>query len=350
MANQIDLIVQGAQLVTSSDMAQIDLYVHEGKVIGLGRLELSSKEVVDGKGLFLLPGMVDAHVHFMDPGDPTREDFPAGSAAAAVAGVTTVVEHSHGSRVTNGETLRKKAEYLKDRSVVDFALGAHFSPNGLEEIEEVLREGAAFIKVFTCTTHGVDAVENGRLFRAMRNFAPAGALYLVHAEDESLTRVAETELRGAGREDGMVIPEWRNLLAERVAVTTVGQLAQASGANVAIAHCSHPTIVDIVTHYRAWGARICAEGCPQYFYLREDEIKQLGAFRKFTPPARALGSGTLKPCGKGFETGRFRISRATMHHPPVLRRPPGRFGTSISGCRGSTRPSRSCWTPCAEGV
>ncbi len=206
MTNQIDLIVQGAQLVTSSDMAQIDLYVHEGKVIGLGRLDLSSKEVVDGKGLFLLPGMVDAHVHFMDPGDPTREDFPTGSAAAAVAGVTTVVEHSHGSRVTNGETLRKKAEYLKDRSVIDFALGAHFSPNGLEEIEEVLREGAAFIKVFTCTTHGVDAVENGRLFQAMRNFASAGVLYLVHAEDESLTRVAEAELRGAGREDGMVIP------------------------------------------------------------------------------------------------------------------------------------------------
>jgi dihydroorotase (multifunctional complex type) len=317
MTVEIDLIVRGAQVVSPNDIAEIDLYVYEEKVIGLGRLELSSKEVVDGKGLFLLPGMVDAHVHFMDPGDSTREDFPTGSAAAAVAGVTTVVEHSHGTRVTNGETLRRKAEYLKDRSVVDFALGAHFPAGGLEEIEEILGEGAAFIKVFTCTTHGVDAVENGRLFQAMKHFAPAGAFYLVHAEDESLTRVAESELRSAGREDGMVISEWRNLLAERVAVTTVGQLAQASGANVAIAHCSHPTIVDIVSHYRAWGVRIWAEGCPQYLYLREGEIKEQGGFRKFTPPARARTSGDLDAMWERLRSGA--ISYLASDHAPSTR-------------------------------
>ena len=317
MTEEIDLIVRGAKVVTPSDETEIDLYIHDGKVIGLGRLDLSSREVVNGRGLFLMPGMVDAHVHFMDPGDSTREDFPTGSAAAAIAGVTTVIEHSHGSRVTNGKTLQKKVEYLKDRSVIDYALGAHFSTNGLEEIQEVLQEGAAFIKVFTCTTHGVDAVENGVLFRAMKRFASEGALYLVHAEDESLTRVAEKELRHAGREDGMVIPEWRNLLAEQVAVTTVGQLTKASGANVVVAHCSHPTIVDIVSQYRARGARIRAEGCPQYLYLREDEIMQLGAFRKFTPPARALRSEDLEAMWERLRNGS--ISYLASDHAPSTR-------------------------------
>jgi dihydroorotase-like cyclic amidohydrolase len=102
MVKEIDLIVRGAQLVASGEPTEADLYVHGGKVVGVGRLDLSSKEVVEGKGLFLLPGMIDAHVHFMDPGDLTREGFPQGSAAAAVAGVTTVLEHSHGIRVTNG--------------------------------------------------------------------------------------------------------------------------------------------------------------------------------------------------------------------------------------------------------
>jgi len=317
MAGEIDLIVRGAQLVTSTDIAEIDFYVHDGKVIGLGRLDLPSKEVVDGRGLFLLPGMVDAHVHFMDPGDSTREDFPTGSAAAAMAGVTTVIEHSHGSRVTNGKSLQDKVGYLKDRSVVDFGLGAHFSPNGLDEIEEALQGGAAFIKVFTCTTHGVNAVENGLLLQAMKRFAAVGAIYLVHAEDESLTRVAEMELRQAGREDGMVIPEWRNLLAERVAVTTTAQLAGASGANVVIAHCSHPTIVDIVSHYRAWGVRIWAEGCPQYLYLREDEIKQMGPFRKFTPPARASTPEDLKAMWERLRSGA--ISYLASDHAPSTR-------------------------------
>jgi dihydroorotase len=317
MAKEIDLIVRGAKIVTSTDIAEIDLYVHDGKVVGLGQLDLSSREVVDVTGLFLLPGMVDAHVHFMDPGDSTREDFPTGSAAAAVAGVTTVIEHSHGSRVTNGKSLQIKVEYLKDRSVIDFGLGAHFSPNGLDEIGEVLQGGAAFVKVFTCTTHGVNAVESGLLLQAMKRFAAEGAIYLVHAEDESLTKVAEMELRQAGREDGMVIPEWRNLLAERVAATTIAQLAGASGANVVIAHCSHPSIVDIVSHYRAWGVRIWAEGCPQYLYLREDEIKQLGAFRKFTPPARASSPEDLKAMWERLRSGA--ISYLASDHAPSTR-------------------------------
>ncbi len=254
MREEVDLVVRGAQLVTPGDQIETDLYVHEGRVIGQGRFDLPAKEVMDGKGLFLLPGMIDAHVDFMDPGDLAREDFPSGSAAAAVAGVTTVIEHSHGVQVTNGAELRRKREYLKDRSVIDFGLGAHFSPRGIEDIREALQEGAAFIKVFTCTTHGVIAVENGIFFKAMKRFVPEGALYLVHAEDDSLTREAENELKSAGREDGMVIPEWRNLLAEQVAVTTTAQMAQASGANVVIAHCSHPTIVDIVSRYRRRGA------------------------------------------------------------------------------------------------
>jgi dihydroorotase (multifunctional complex type) len=317
MSKEIDLVIRGAKLVTHDDRSYIDLYVHDGKVIGLGQLDLSSREVVDGRGLFLLPGMIDAHVHFMDPGDPAREDFPRGSSAAAVAGVTTVIEHSHGVRVTNGASLLKKAEYLRERSVIDFGLGAHFSSGGLADIEEVLKEGAAFIKVFTCTTHGVDAVENGILFQAMKRFAPEGALYMVHAEDESLTRVAETELRGAGREDGMIISEWRNSLAEQVAVTTVTQLALASGAKAVIAHCSHPRIVDIVSDARQQGASIWAEGCPQYFYLREEEVKEQGAFRKFTPPARALGPDDLEAMWERLRNGSF--SYLASDHAPSTR-------------------------------
>jgi len=317
MTREIDLIVRGAQLITPSGHNEVDLYVHEGKVVGLGRLDRSSREVVDGTRLFLLPGMIDAHVHFMDPGDPAREDFSSGSAAAAVAGVTTVIEHSHGVRVTNGASLRKKVDYLKGRSVIDFGLGAHFSPKGLDEIEEALQEGAAFIKVFTCTTHGVNAVENGLLLQAMKRFAAQQALYLVHGEDESLTKVAEAELRQAGREDGMVIAEWRNRLAEQVAVTTVAQLTRASGANVVIAHCSHPMIVDVVSHYRDQGARIWAEGCPQYFYLREDEVREQGAFRKFTPPARALASDDLEAMWERLRKGA--ISYLASDHAPSTR-------------------------------
>lgn len=314
---EIDLTVRGARIVIPGDIIEGDLYINAGKVIGSGRLDVASKQVVEAEGLFLLPGMIDAHVHFMDPGDITREDFPTGSAAAAVAGVTTVIEHTHASPLVKGEDFRKKIDYLKERSVVDFGLGAHFSPNGLGEIGEVIREGAAFIKVFTCTTHGIDAVGNGFLLKAMNLFGRDDTVFLVHAEDESLTATAEAELRTSGREDGGVIPEWRTSLAEQVAVTTIAQLAEATGANVVIAHCSHARIVDIVTDYRSRGAYIWAEGCPQYLFLKEEEIEQMGGLRKFTPPARAGSSGDLESMWERLRNGS--ISYLASDHAPATR-------------------------------
>jgi dihydroorotase (multifunctional complex type) len=314
---KIDLRVRDASIVTPEGFMEGDLYIQEGKVIGLGQLDLPSSQTLDADGLLLLPGMVDAHVHFMDPADLSREDFPSGSSAAAVAGVTTVIEHSHGSPVHSPEDLRRKADYLKNRSVVDFALGAHFSMESPREMDEVFREGAAFIKVFTCTTHGIQGVPAGPLYRAMNLGGERGPIYLVHAEDESLTATAEKELKSSGRRDGKVIPEWRSRLAEEVAVEMVCRLADQSKAPVVIAHCSHAPIVDIVADYRQRGARIWAEGCPQYFFLKEDEIREKMGFRKFTPPARALSSKDQEEMWKRLRDGK--ISYLASDHAPATR-------------------------------
>lgn len=314
---QCDLAVRGGRMVTPDGTIREDLYVAQGKVVGLGRLDAFPRDTVDARGLLVLPGMIDAHVHFMDPGDTSREDFPTGSAAAAVAGVTTVIEHSHSIAVYTAAEFREKVSYLKNRSRVDFGLGAHFPVGGVDSIPDLVREGAALIKVFTCTTHGIKAVDPGNLYTAMSRFAKLNIPFLVHAEDESLTRVAEKELKSAGREDGMVIPEWRNALAEQVAVSAVGHLAQASGAKTVIAHCSHPQVVDTVAEFRSGGARIYAEACPQYFFLKENEVKGMGGFRKFTPPARAKTKGDLDQMWQRLRGGSF--SYIASDHAPSTR-------------------------------
>jgi dihydroorotase (multifunctional complex type) len=312
-----DLAVRGGRIVTSDDVIREDLYVSDGKVMGFGSFDVSPKQTVDARGLLVFPGMMDAHVHFMDPGDPSREDFPTGSAAAAVAGVSTVIEHNHARPVYTSEILKEKIAYLKNRSVVDFALGAHFPVKGVERITGLVQTGAAFIKVFRCTTHGIKAVDTGALYKAMTLFAKRDVPFLVHAEDESLTRLAEQELKGAGREDGRVIPEWRNPLAEQVAVSTVAHLAEASGAKTVIAHCSHPRVVDMVAEFQRRGARIYAEACPQYFFLKEDEIDAMGGIRKFTPPARAKSRGDLDQMWERLRAGS--LSYIASDHAPSTR-------------------------------
>src|SRR5829696_3334037 len=131
-------------------------------------------------------GMVDAHVHFMDPGDPEREDFPAGTAAAARAGVTTVVEHTHAAPVITSSDLEDKRRHLAGRARVDFALAAHAWPDRLDEIPPVWRAGAAFVKAFTCNTHGLPGFDPAHLQRLLARASECRAVCLVHCEEDSL--------------------------------------------------------------------------------------------------------------------------------------------------------------------
>lgn len=269
------------------------VYVRDGRIAELTSERRPARERVDAGGLLVMPGMVDAHVHFMDPGDPEREDFPAGSAAAARAGVTTVIEHTHGAPVIAAGDLQAKRRHLADRSRVDFALAAHAWPDRLDEVPGVWAAGAAFVKAFTCTTHGVPGFDAAHLYELFRRTGECGAPCLVHAEDESLCEQAERALRESGRADPGVVPEWRSPAAELVALSAVGVLSRITGARAIAAHVSHPAALGQLGRERAAGARLRIESCPQYLTLREDEVLAEGAFRKFTPPARAHGDADL---------------------------------------------------------
>jgi dihydroorotase-like cyclic amidohydrolase len=127
-----DLEITGALLVTPDGERRGTLVVEDGRIAGIAeRPSGRARRTIDADGLVALPGMVDAHVHFMEPGPTEREDFAHGSAAAAAAGVTCVAEHTHGWPVTTADELREKAAHLAGRSVVDFTLGAHASPDTL---------------------------------------------------------------------------------------------------------------------------------------------------------------------------------------------------------------------------
>jgi dihydroorotase (multifunctional complex type) len=310
----MDLAILGGTLVTSAGAVRAHLYVRDGRVAALSSDRLSARQEVDASGLLVLPGAVDAHVHFMDPADPSREDFPTGSAAAAVGGATTVIEHTHASPVVTPEDLRRKADYLKDRSVVDFGLAAHAWKGRLHEAPEVWRAGALYVKAFTCTTHGVPGLSYADLWDLFRGLAAVGGVSLVHAEDESLTAEAEARLRHSGRRDGGVVPEWRNRQAEQVAVAAVCVLARRTGARVVVAHASSPEVVDLA---RAVGG-VRVESCPQYFHLLEAEVEQHGAFRKFTPPARARTEQDLEEMWRRLREGA--VDYVATDHAPATRR------------------------------
>ena len=286
----------------------------------------NAARTIDAERLVALPCMVDQHVHFMDPGDNAREDFIRGSSAAAVGGVTTVVEHTHSNPVLTAEDLREKREYLKDRSVIDFGLMAHVFPDTIKHVPDLWEDGVAIFKAFTCTTHGVPGLLPDDLLHLFHSLFEAGARGLVHCEDEFITEDNEERLHAALRRDYGVIPEWRSTEAELVAVNTVTLLARLTGANITVAHASQPEVIDLVRRERELGAALSIESCPQYFYIDSDEVRRYGPTRKFTPPARDAPAGELM--WKRLARGQIDLI-STDHAPSTLDQ---KFASDIWGC------------------
>ena len=282
-----DLGIEGGIIVSGSGQGRANLYIKDEAVAALTTERLEARERVDASGLFVLPGMVDGHVHFQDPGDTSREDFITGSSAAAVGGVTTVIEHTHSHPVRDRRFLEEKIAHLRDRSVVDYGLAAHVWPEDVAQVETLWRARVQFFKVFTCTTHGVPALLPGAMLELFQAVAKFDGLCLVHCEDEFITAGNEERLRKLGRKDYGVLLEWRTREAEQVAVNTTALVARLTGAKTIIAHVSHPQALDLISRERAAGARLWVESCPQYFYLSQEEVLKYGPLRKFTPPARS---------------------------------------------------------------
>lgn len=277
--------IRGGTLVTADDMRRGDVVAVDGRIAAVGEVT-SAGEVIDASGLLVMPGMVDTHVHLMDPGDTTREDFPTGTSAAAARGVTTIVEHTHAHPIRSVGDLNEKRQYLAGRANIDFGLAAHVWPDRIEAMEPLADEGISFFKIFTCTTHGVPGLDPTAMTRALEMVTRTGSRCLIHSEDETITLDAERRLRSLGRLDPGLLLEWRSREAELVAVAATAAAVLEAEAVATIAHVSNPEVLDVIDNFRGLGADLAAEACPQYFALDEAEVEVAGALRKFTPPAR----------------------------------------------------------------
>jgi allantoinase len=319
VSERFDMVIRGGTVVNARARSRLDVYVRDGRIAALAPPEradeMDAAEVLDAAGMLVLPGMVDTHVHFMDPGDTSREDFPTGTAAAARAGVTTVVEHTHGWPVTTLDRLRQKLDHLDGRAHVDYGLAAHVWPEHMDELAGLWRAGIAYFKAFTCETHGVPAIDADRLFELADRLAPLAAPCLVHCEDDLITARNEKRLREALRRDGGIVPEWRSREAEMVATGAVAMIARLRQVRFLVAHASSADVLDLLARERALGSPVLAETCPQYLHLREAEVLDEGAFRKFTPPARIRSNEDERRMWSAFESGL--VHHLSTDHAPA---------------------------------
>ncbi|MBV9255197.1 MAG: amidohydrolase family protein, partial [Actinobacteria bacterium] len=150
-----DVVVRGGVVVLAEGAEQLDVVARDGVVVALtppGTVDTVGVEVVDADGLLVFPGVVDAHVHFDDPGRAEWEGFDHGSAAAAAGGVTTVVDMPIDSDppTVTADALRAKAAAAEQRSRVDVALWAGLTPHSVGDLAAMAEAGAVGFKAFAC--------------------------------------------------------------------------------------------------------------------------------------------------------------------------------------------------------
>lgn len=284
-----DTVIEGGTVVTVEDTVEATICISGGRIAGLvdPDVAVDAERHVDATGKHVLPGGVDPHVHMMDPGDTDREDFPTGTAAAAVGGITTVGEHHRTDpMVLSADVLAEKREYLLDRARIDFGLLAGGHPDNVSEIEDLEAVGALAYKSFTCAVHGVPALKSDHMLELFAEVERVGGISMIHPEDDRMLEANRERLQQAGRTDGSAVPEWRSKEAEQVATATTLQIARQTGVPLWIAHVSHPAVLDQINVAKSQGVEVYAETCPQYFYLTREDVERDAPYTMFTPPAR----------------------------------------------------------------
>ena len=299
-----DLLVSNAQIVTSSDTFPGHIYVKDGQIAAITReKEAGAAREIDAAGRHVLPGMVDEHVHMMDPGFTDREDWTQGTMAAARGGITTVIDHHRSEPlVYNRAILEEKTEYIRSRAVVDYGQLGGIDLDNLEHLHPMWEGGALGFKGFICELHGVPDLSEGVLLNVMREAKTFGATVMLHCESDSILKKAKEKIDADGRTDYMCISDWRNPESEYVATIDAISLAELTGCTVLVAHVSQPRLLDAIHAAKERGVQIFAESCPQYFFMDTDTLKEKGPFVKFTPVLRApeVKEGMRTYLGRGM--------------------------------------------------
>ena len=292
MTPSYDLLLKNGTLATDYGVFKADVGVKDGKIAFLGDFEVTSsgkvREVIDLHGKYLLPGGVDPHCHFGEPGMAYREDFGTGTRSAAAGGITTIVEMPLSLPPTDTpEHFHLKLALAREKAVVDFSLWGGLVPDNQEEIPKLFELGVYAFKAFMCHASTYPQVTDGELLQGMKVIAGLGGLVGVHAENDGIIKYCTARLRASGRVDGKAHAEARPPIAEYEAISRALLLAQEAGVDLHILHMGLASGARLIQEAKKSGIPVTVETCPHYLTLTEEELARLGPYAKCNPPLRS---------------------------------------------------------------
>ncbi|MFT4187419.1 MAG: allantoinase AllB [Aeromicrobium sp.] len=284
--------VRGRNVLVDGTFRPATLRLAGGRVAAIEPLTAEVPGVVlqAPPSAYVLPGVVDTHVHVNEPGRTEWEGFASATEAAARGGVTTLVDMPLNSLppTTTVAGLRAKQAATPGQLMVDVGFWGGAIPGNLADLEPLWEAGVYGFKCFLSPS-GVEEfppLSPAEFTAALREVARLDALMIVHAEDAATLESAPCRPSRAYRDFVVSRPD----VAEVVAVRRVLDGARETGARVHILHLSSAHALDLIAEARAEGLPVTVETCPHYLCFAAEQIPSGAAQFKCCPPIRDGGN------------------------------------------------------------
>ncbi len=283
-----DLVIKNARIFIDNAIQPMEIAIDNGRISKLGKI-ISTDEVnrvIDAKNALVLPGAIDVHVHFRDPGMTKKEDWYTGSCAAAAGGVTTIIDHPNTIPPTiDAESFREKQKAAK-KSIIDYGINAGVTSN-LKYLKDLWELGCtAFGEIFMAESTASLSVGDIALKKALELISDLGAVACVHAEDEEIRKKFVRVLKVSFEPESY--SKSRPPLSEKIAVEKAIKLAD--NAKLHFCHISAHESLEIIKKAKADNKSITCEVAPHHLFLTTKDYRRLGTFGKMNPPLRDFQS------------------------------------------------------------
>lgn len=312
-----------------------DILVEDGMIAGVdASIPKGDNDIIDAAGYFVMPGLVDLHVHFREPGFEYKETIKTGSMAAAHGGVTTVFPMPNTKPVIDSVDMYDKVQTIIDRDAV---VNVHQVASVTLRQQGETPVDVAALKKAGCIAISEDgkSVMNSQVYReAMKAAAAEDVLVMAHCEDKNL-------VNGGALNEGVASRRYHvNGITNAVEDVIVARdilLSKETGCRLHLCHCSTADSVKLIKAAKDEGLKVTGEVCPHHFMLCDEDIIEDNADYKMNPPLRSRAD--MEAVREGLRNGTMDVI-STDHAPhsaeekakPIGAAPFGITGIETSLC------------------
>ncbi|TMA12380.1 MAG: allantoinase [Deltaproteobacteria bacterium] len=314
-----DLVIKNGWVVTPQETFKGGVAIKDEKFVAIGTDDTlpQSKEEIDARGKHILPGLIDGHVHFREPGIGYKEDFTTGSTAAVCGGITMVMDMPNVVPPTaDADKVREKIKIAEGKFLCDYAFYGVVVQTNADHILPMKEAGVIGYKIFFGETIGnLPFPDDGMCLEAFSNIGKSQLPLGIHAENRQIMAYYTNKLKSEGKNDPVYWEASRPDICEAESVHHAIFFAELFNTKLHVYHMSSKQAAWMVRDAKAKGLRVTAETGPHYLLREPKDMEKVGPLLKMNPPVRTKDHAEV--LWDGLLNG-YVDSIATDHSPHTL--------------------------------